>query len=106
MPSVRRSKKSFVNLSRRLEGVGDMPASMSLGGGVGFPCFEFFELLRPNEKRDEGAIVDVGENLEVSTGTSRWLGGRLRERCSRNFELIVEGSEGVTQKKEGKNERS
>lgn len=64
--SVRKSKKSFVNLSRMLDDVGDVPASTSLGGGADFECFE---LLRPSEKRDEGAIVDVGENLEVSTGT-------------------------------------
>jgi hypothetical protein len=96
--SVRRSKKSFVNLSRMVEDVRGVPASTSLGGGTGFEFFECFELLRPNEKRDEGAIVEVGENLEVSTEMS----GRLTERCSRNFELIVEGSEGGTKRKRKK----
>lgn len=86
-----------MNLSRRLDDVGDVPASTSLGRGGVFECFELHRL---NEKRDEGAIVDVGENLEVSTGMSGCFGGGLIERCSRNFELIVEGSEGVT-KKEG-----
>lgn len=90
--SVRRSKKSFVNLSRKRDDVGDTPASTSLGG-VEFECFERLELLRPNEKREEGAIVDVGENLEVLTGISMWLGGTI-ERCSRNLELIVNGVRG------------
>ena len=89
-----------MNLSRRPEGVGGVPASTSLRGGAGFECFEYFELLRPNEKRDEGANVDVGENLEVSTEMSE--SGGLIERCSRNLELIVEGREDTTKKKEEK----
>jgi hypothetical protein len=74
------------------------PPQRPWGGGTGFEYFEYFELLRPNEKRDEGAIVEVGENLEVSTEMS----GRLTERCSQNFELIVEGSEGGTKRKRKK----
>lgn len=87
-----------------LEDVGDGPASTSLGKVAAvFEYFECFELLRPNEKRDEGAIVDVGENLEVSN--EKFWGG-LTERCSRNFELIVEGGGGVTKKNEKENEWS
>jgi hypothetical protein len=66
--NVRKSKKSLVNLSRRLDDAGCMPASMSLGD-----AWELFELLGMNEeKRDkEGATVDAGENFDLSIGMSR-----------------------------------
>lgn len=38
-----------------------------------------------SEYRGDGSIVDAGENLDRSTGRSRWPGGRVSERCSRNL---------------------